>query len=106
MSTTHINRIGIVDGVEARRKDGQVVHLLANVRFETEIANEYGYGEKMRVDVIQIALGTSENVNPGDVVVLNVEFTSPLAQRFQPALTVGDEPEDQVDEHDAAEVTV
>ena len=97
MSETHINRIGIVDAVEARRKDGQVAYLVANIRFETEIANEFGYGEKQRVDNLAIALGTGENVNPGDVVILNVSFKNPMGQRFQPALEVGN-PADELDE--------
>jgi hypothetical protein len=97
MSQTYINRIGIVDAVEARRKDGQVVYLVASVRFETEIANEFGYGEKQRVDNLAIALGVGDNVNPGDIVTFNATFTPPMAQRFQPALEVGN-PADELDE--------
>ena len=97
MSETYVNRIGIVDAVKAIRADGQVKYLVATARFETEIPNEYGYGEKQRVDSVDIAVGVSENVNPGDVVVLNATFRSPQAQRFQPALEIGN-PADELDE--------
>jgi hypothetical protein len=105
MTETYINRIGIVDAVRAIRADGQVKYLVATARFETEIPNEYGYGEKQRVDSVDIAIGTGEGVNPGDVVQLNVSFTSPQAQRFQPALNIGN-PADELDEDMLAEEAI
>ena len=97
MNETYIQRIGIVDAVKAKRKDSseqrEVMFLTATVRFETELETGANYGDKHRTDVVEIAVGAREGVNPGDLVAMTLTFTSPTGQRFQPALEVGEDVE-------------
>jgi hypothetical protein len=95
--STIVSRVGIVDAVAARRDSGEVKYLVASVRFETEIEDEYSYSDKKRVDNVDIAVPVAAGVNPGDVVELHVQFISPFGQRFQPALTVSESDEETVD---------
>lgn len=97
-----ISRAGIIDGVTARRKnDGnEVVSLGVKVRFDTYLNKTYNYGEqKTEVDEVMFSMPPNSNVNPGDVVVMTLDFKSPFGQRFVPALTMSDEnPADVLDE--------
>ena len=101
MSETHISRAGIVEGVKAKRKGSEVVSLAVSVRFDTMLIDEYAYGSsgETKVDEVQFHVPPNSGINPGDVVVINLDFKSPFGQRFVPALTVGDDnPADELDE--------
>ena len=98
MSETYIYRAGIVEGVKAQRKNETVEYLAATIRFETELKGTY-YGEENRVDDITVAVAANEGVNPGDAVVMSLQFKSPFdGKRFQPALEVSEDPTDVIDE--------
>lgn len=85
--STQIIRVGIVDGVKARRKSGEVLSLAITVRFETELQSIYNYGDdKVEIDDVQFSVPATSGINPGDLVTLDVRFQSPEGQRFQPAL--------------------
>lgn len=84
-----ISRVGIVEGVEAARKDKEVKYLSVTMRFETELDGTY-YGEETRIDSMVISVPVTANVNPGDAVVMVAEFQSPHGARFVPALDIGE----------------
>ncbi len=86
---TVITRIGIIDAVKAMRKGSDVKHIVATLRFETDLAGTY-YGEENKVDEMLVSFPVGEAVNPGDLVELTVRVTSPFGARFAPALPVGD----------------
>lgn len=88
MSEMQLERIGIVDGVTAHRKDGNVSYLVAKLRFETDEKGIY-YGDKNRVDNLEVAFPVGSPVNPGDLVELNLRVSSPFGARFAPALEAG-----------------
>lgn len=94
-----ISRVGIVDGVRAKRKGEEVVYLMATIRFETELVNELSYSsDKNRIDTVDIAFPVNAGVNPGDVVTMDI-VTQTMIDRFMPALEAGtteDEPETEV----------
>ena len=98
MSETHIHRAGIVDRVAAKRKGSEVISLAVTVRFETMLANEYAYNSEQQVDDVTFHVPPAEGVNPGDVVIMNLSFKNPFGQRFVPALEVGENPADELDE--------
>ena len=106
MSETHIHRTGIVDTVQAMRKKGQVVNLRTTIRFETEVEDSYAYEDKNAVDEVMMSLPAHEGVNPGDVVIMNISFKDPMGRRFQPALEVGENPFDELDEDDYNEAVI
>ncbi len=85
---TVITRIGIIDGVKAMRKGKEVKHLVAKMRFETDLEGAY-YGDDDKVDEIEVSFPVSSGINPGDLIELTVRVTSPTTARFVPALTVG-----------------
>jgi hypothetical protein len=96
MSETHVSRAGIVDAVQAKRKNSEVVSLAATVRFETMLVNEYAYGDnETRIDEVVFHVPPAEGINPGDVVVMDLTFKSPFGQRFVPALTMNEDSEDE-----------
>lgn len=90
--STQILRIGIVDGVRARRKSGEVKSLAITARFETDLDTIYNYGDdRVEVDNIEFSVPASSGINPGDLVTLDIRFQSPEGQRFQPALEASTE---------------
>jgi hypothetical protein len=94
--TTPISRLGIVEGIEAQRKDKDVKYLSASLRFETELDGTY-YNEATKIDTITISLPVSSGVNPGDAVIAEFTFQPPIGERFVPALTVGDDSEEVIE---------
>jgi hypothetical protein len=108
MSETHVSRVGIVDAVQAKRKNSEVVSLAVTVRFETMLVNEYSYSDETRTDEVIFHVPPAEGVNPGDVVVMGLSFKSPFGQRFVPALTMADNenPADELDEDMLAEAAI
>lgn len=97
-----LSRQGIVDKVEAKRKQDEVVFLEATIRFDTGLMTDYAYNDDIRIDKIAIAFGALSGINPGDLVTFDMVVQSPLTQRFAPALTVGD----LADEDDINEAVV
>jgi len=87
MSTTQIYRLGIVEGVRARRKAGEVKSLNVTARFKTDLETIYNYGDDtVEIDEIDFSVAPTSGINPGDLVTIEVNFTSPDGQRFLPAL--------------------
>jgi hypothetical protein len=101
MSETHVSRAGIVEAVQAKRKNSEVVSLAVTVRFETMLVNEYAYSDNdTRIDEVMFHVPPAEGINPGDVAVMTLDFKSPFGQRFVPALTMN-EPEGEDNEEEA-----
>ena len=94
MTKEGMTRAGIVDKVRAVRNDtsGDVVRLEATVRIETSF--ERAWGGKMYADEIVVSLEPTSNVNPGNIVGINIMFDDPMGQRFQPALETSTVDED------------
>ena len=101
MSETHVSRAGIVEAVQAKRKNSEVVSLAITVRFETMLVNEYAYSDQeTRIDEVIFHVPPAEGVNPGDVAVMDLSFKSPFGQRFVPALTMNEVVDDDEDGDD------
>ena len=95
METT-IERAGIVEGVSARRKNSEVVSLAVTVRFDTMLMDSYAYGENStQIDEVTFSVPPNSGINPGDVIVMTLGSKSPFGQRFVPALTVGEDDEEE-----------
>ena len=95
-----LSRAGIVDRVEAvRNSAGDVIRLNVKVRAETEYQQTY-YRDNKHVDEIVFSLAVDSQVNPGDVVSIQMQFASPFGDRFRPAL------EASTGDDDALEVMV
>ncbi len=96
----YIERIGIVDGLDAKRKKERVVHLALKVRFDTDIEGESTWNDDLAKDIVHMTLPPGVDVNPGDLVHMSLRFTNPLGQRFRPALEASaDEGDFQTDEN-------
>jgi hypothetical protein len=92
----YIRRAGIVNGVVARKHKSEYKNLRVDVTFDSEQPiGGYEYDEPNQIDEFSITLPIGSPVQPGDAVVVTMEFTNPLGQRFTPALEVG---EPEVDE--------
>ena len=90
-----LERIGIVDGLTAKRRKKEVTSLEAKVRFDTELESSNEWSSEPITDTVLINLPPGVDVNPGDLVHLSLRVTKPFGQRFVPALEMGD-PEPQV----------
>lgn len=93
--TGFVSRPGIIDKVRAVRKAGEVVRLDVMVRVETEFAQSY-YSDDKHVDEMSFSMPADSQVNPGDVVSINMQFASPFGERFQPALEASTTDDDDV----------
>ncbi len=83
---TSIERIGVVEGVEAKRRNKEVVYLQVTVRFQTKLKEAYGYSNDDKVDVISLSYPVDADVNPGDMVAFTIGTQQVVGKRFAPAL--------------------
>ena len=98
-----IRRAGIVKGVQARKHKQEFVNMRVDLEFKTEerVAGYVYDDADKQIDDMIVTLPIGTPVNPGDAVVITMEFVSPLGQRFKPALEVGTQ--DTLDEDWVAE---
>lgn len=97
-----INLAGVIDKVRANRNNSEVTHLIATVH--VEFSKDDGfigmYGGNVTAD-LDIPIDVRSGINPGDLVVMTMGVVPPHTQRFVPALEVGnDKAEDLEDEDD------
>ena len=89
---------GIVDRVRAVRRNDEVQYLEASIHIKMGEEDSGQYGGEVTID-LPVPLPTTTQVNPGDVVSVQMQFVNPFGQRFMPALEVSQEnPADVIDE--------
>lgn len=88
---------GIVDKVRAVRRQDEVQYLEATVHLSMGEEYHGQYGDKVTSDML-VPLPINTTVNPGDVVAISMHFENPFHKRFQPALEVGENPADVMNE--------
>lgn len=84
---------GTIDSIKAvRKKEEEVMYLEATVHIKHNFVDRWG-------DVVSskwvFPVVVDEDIDLGDIVLATIELTTPQGGRFAPALTVGEDEDDE-----------
>jgi len=85
---------GIVDKVRAVRVNDEVNHLEATIHIKLGEEFKGSYGGAVTME-LAVRLPVTSQVNPGHVAQVSLAFMDPFGARFNPALEMGENEEEE-----------